>query len=132
MNNSWGFLMHFIFITALALTYFVAFIIIKPFLLNRKRKYSTMILKVSYLIYLAVFFFSFYCFVFFGEIKLEEQIRDTFFILSLILLFLPNLGMMARRAVRRNRIFYNYFFSALNVLVIFFLMFIVRSTDWIN
>lgn len=130
MNNSYGFLLHFLLISALALTYFIAIIIIKPFLINRKRKYSTITLKVTYLVYLATFFFTFYCFVFFGELKLEDQIRDTFFILSLILLFLPNLGMMARKAVSRNRIFYNYFFSFLNMLVVLFLLFIIKSTEW--
>ncbi len=131
MNNSYSFLLHFLLITALALTYFIAIIIIKPFLINRKRKYSTITLKVSYLIYLATFFFTFYVFVLYGELKLEAQITDTFFILSLILLFLPNIGMMARRAVTRNRIFYNYFFSFLNMLVVFFLIFILESTEWL-
>jgi len=131
MNNSYSFLLHFLLISALALTYFIAIIIIKPFLINRKRKYSTITLKVSYLIYLATFFFTFYVFVFYGELKLEAQITDTFFILSLILLFLPNLGMMARRAVTRNRIFYNYFFSFLNMLVVLFLIFILETTDWL-
>lgn len=132
MNNSYNFLLHFILITALALTYFIAIIIIKPFLINRKRLYSTITLKVTYLIYLATFFFTFYCFIIYGEVKLEEQIRDTFFILSLMLLFLPNLGMMARRAVTRNRIFYNYFFSFLNLLVVMFLLFIVKTAEWFS
>jgi len=121
---------HILFIAAILLTYVIAFIIIKPFLINYRRKYSTLALKISYLFYLAVFLFAIYCFVFFGDLELEEQFRDTFFILSMIFLFLPNIGMMARRSVKHQRVFFNYFFSVLNLFVVYYIYFLITHTEW--
>ncbi|MFO7924928.1 MAG: hypothetical protein R6U58_14675 [Bacteroidales bacterium] len=122
---------HILFITSILLTYVIAFITIKPFMINRRRKYSTLCLKISYLLYLAVFLTAIYCFVFYGDLEMEKQFRDTFFILSMILLFLPNLGMMARRSIKHQRVFFNYFFSVMNLLLIYFIYFLLSHSEWI-
>ncbi len=122
---------HILFITAMLVTFVIAIITIKPLMINYRRKYSTLLLKFSYLVYLAVFLAAIYCFVFFGDLDLDRRFRDTFFIISMVLLFLPNLGMMARRSVRHQRVFYNYFFSALNLFMIYFIWFLLSHTDWL-
>lgn len=126
-----SFLIQIVFIGAVVLTYVIAFIAIKPLRINRRRKYSTLFLKFSYLFYLALFLISVYCFVFFGDLELEKQFRDAFFIISMIILFLPNLGMMARRSVKQNRVFFNYLFSILNLLVIYYIYFLLTHTEWL-
>jgi hypothetical protein len=113
------------------LTYVIAFITIRPFMINYRRKYSTLTLKITYLLYLAVFLFAIYCFVFFGDLDIEKRARDAFFIISMIFLFLPNLGMMARRTIKYQRVFFNWFFSAMNLFAIYFIYFLLSHTDWL-
>ncbi len=122
---------HILFIAAVLITYAIAFITIRPFRMNYRRKYSTLSLKLSYLLYLAIFLVAIYSFVFYGDLEFEKQFRDTFFILSMIMLFLPNLGMMARRSIKHQRVFFNYFFSVLNLFVIYYIYFLLSHTEWL-
>ena len=55
MNGFLNFLLHLIFIATFVFLYVVSIIILRPFRKHRKRPVSTIALKMSYLLYLAVF-----------------------------------------------------------------------------
>ena len=78
MNNFFQFLLHFIFIATFLFVYVIAIILLKPFRLHRKRKVSTIALKISYLVYLAFFLAFVYLVLFFAdsEVNTEEIMSD--------------------------------------------------------
>lgn len=87
---------HFLLMVAFLIIYVLAFIVVKPFLLNYKRLISTLSLKVSYLIYLAALLVSVYLFMFYGPSDIENQLSEVFFFSLLLSLFIPNLGILSR------------------------------------
>ena len=103
MNNFFQFLLHFIFIATFLFVYIIAIIILKPFRLHRKRKISTVSLKLSYLIYLAFFLAFVYLVLFFAdnEVNTEESMENgtstIYYIIVLVSFFIPNIGIMIRR-----------------------------------
>ncbi|MFP4018479.1 MAG: hypothetical protein ACLFUH_04455, partial [Bacteroidales bacterium] len=78
----------------LVFLYILACLYTKPFLINRKRKYSTLSLKITYLIYLAFLFLFLFFFLIFGADKIEYQMSDALFFAILTFLFLPNIGIL--------------------------------------
>ena len=110
-----------IFIFAFLVIFLVAFLLLKPFRMNMKRPYSTMTLKLTYLVYLVFALFFTYMFMFYnGERVLYlEDVEDPratiHFILMLTTLFVPNAAVFVRRRFRRRTV-YNTFFSFVNVL----------------
>lgn len=123
-------LFHFIMMIVFLTIYLLAYIIVKPFLLNYKRKISTLSLKLSYLIYLLVLLVSVYLFMFFGPSDIEYQLSNLFFIIMLICLFIPNLGILFRRKFQRKRVFYNYIFSVINLGITYFLIHKLIQHHW--
>lgn len=131
-----NFLLHFIFITAFLLVYVVAIIILKPLRIHRKRPASTIVLKTTYLIYLAAFLLLAYLVLFFSITSEptyeanEEQILTAFTIFSVFAFFIPNVGIMIRRSVRSWRVLYNYLFSGINLLIAGGLIFYIIDIPW--
>lgn len=109
-----------LFIFAFLTIFLVAYFLLKPFRVHVKRPYSTMILKLTYLVYLASAFFFTFVFMFYnGERVLYlEDIDDPratmHFILMLVSLFIPNAAIFIRRRFRK-RTAYNLFFSFVNI-----------------
>lgn len=136
MNNFFQFLLHFIFIATFLFVYIIAIIILKPFRLHRKRKLSTISLKISYLVYLAFFLAFVYLVLFFAdnEVNTEENMENgtsaTYYIIVLLSFFLPNIGIMIRRRFKKNRSRYNYVVTALNFLIILALVFLMSQVKW--
>ncbi|MFP4026013.1 MAG: hypothetical protein ACLFVR_15940 [Thiohalospira sp.] len=110
--------------------YLLAFIVVKPFLLNYKRKISTLSLKITYLVYLAVLLVCVYLFMFFGPSDIEYQLSNLFFMIMLICIFIPNLGILFRRKFQRIRVFYNYLFSFVNLSISYFLIHKLVQHHW--
>ncbi len=116
-----NFLLHFIFIAAFMLVYIVGIIILKPLRIHKKRPVSTVSLKTSYLLYLACFMLLAYLVLFASptaeptEEMTEEKILNIFTLFSVLAFFLPNLGIMLRRAVKNWRVAYNYAFTIINM-----------------
>ncbi|MFZ5941577.1 MAG: hypothetical protein ACOYXB_13475 [Bacteroidota bacterium] len=116
-----NFLLHFIFVAAFMLVYIVGIIILKPFRIHKKRPVSTVSLKLSYLFYLACFMVLAYLVLFASptsdpsEEVTEEKVLNVFTLFSVSAFFLPNLGIMIRRAIKDWRISYNYIFTVLNL-----------------
>jgi CDP-diglyceride synthetase len=121
---------HFLMMIVFLTIYLLAFIVIKPFMINYKRKISTLSLKITYLIYLAVLLFCAYIFIFLGPSDIEYQLNSLFFIIMLICIFIPSLGILFRRRFQRIRVFYNYFFSVINLCISYFLIHKLMEQNW--
>jgi hypothetical protein len=121
---------HFILMIVFLIIYVLAFIIVKPFLLNYKRLISTISLKISYLIYLAALLICVYLFMFYGPSDIENKLSEIFFFILLICLFIPNLGILFRRNIKRHRVIYNYLFSVINLSITIFIIYKLDQFNW--
>ncbi len=121
---------HFILMIVFLIIYVLAFIIVKPFLLNHKRLVSTISLKISYLIYLATLLICVYLFMFYGPNDIENKLSEIFFFVLLVCLFIPNLGILFRRNIKKYRVIYNYIFSAINLSITIFIIYKLDQFDW--
>ena len=136
MNNFFQFLLHFIFIATFLFVYVIAIILLKPFRLHRKRKLSTIALKISYLVYLAFFLAFVYLVLFFAdsEVNTEENIDDgasvIYYIIVLVSFFIPNIGIMIRRRFKKNRKTFNLLVTGFNFLIILALVFMMSRIRW--
>ena len=136
MNNFFQFLLHFIFIATFLFVYIIAIIILKPFRLHRKRKVSTITLKLSYLVYLAFFLAFVYLVLFFAdnEVNTEENMENgtsaIYYVIVLVSFFIPNIGIMIRRRFKKSRGLYNYIVSFLNFVIILALVFMMSQVQW--
>lgn len=123
-------LLHIILFIVFLLTFIMAYNYVKPFRINRKRKYSTLSLKLSYLIYLIFLLVFVFLFLLFGADKVEYRITDSLFFGVLILLFLPNIGILIRRKIKNIRIIYNYLFSVINIVATYYLILKLSQNNW--
>lgn len=136
MNNFFQLLLHLIFIATFLFIFIIAVIILKPFRVHRKRKISTIAIKLSYLLYLAVFLGFVYLVLFFADNTVSEEeamevnTSAIYYIIVLIAFFLPNIGIMIRRRFKKKRISYNYIITILNFLTIIALVFLLSSIQW--
>jgi len=131
-----NFLLHFIFIAAFLLIYIIAIIILKPFRIHRKRPVSTILLKASYLIYLACFLLMAYLILFFSasaepaEEVDEERILNMLTVFSIFAFFIPNIGIMIRRRITSWRVTYNYIAATLNFIIALGMIWFIMDLPW--
>ena len=131
-----NFLLHFIFIAAFLLIYIIAIIILKPFRIHRKRPVSTVLIKASYLVYLACFLLMAYLILFFSanaeptEDVDEERILNALTVFSIFAFFIPNIGIMIRRRIDTWRVTYNYVLTALNFLIALGMIWFIIDLPW--
>lgn len=131
-----NFLLHFIFIAAFLLIYIIAIIILKPFRIHRKRPVSTILIKASYLVYLACFLLMAYLILFFSanaeptEEVDEEKILNMLTVFSVFAFFIPNIGIMIRRRISSWRVTYNYIVTALNFLIALGMIWFIMDLPW--
>jgi len=136
MNNFFQFLLHFIFIATFLFVFIIAIIILKPFRIHRKRKVSTIALKLSYLMYLAFFLGFVYLVLFFAnnDINTEDIMEDRtsviYYIIVLVSFFLPNIGIMIRRKFKEVRGIYNYTVTFMNFCVMLALIYMMNQIQW--
>ena len=121
---------HFLLMVVFLIIYVLAFIIIKPLLLNHKRLISTLSLKISYLLYLLVLLISVYLFMFYGPSDIENQLSEAFFFSLLFSLFVPNFGILFRRNYKKYRKQYNYIFSFINLAITVFIIYKLDQFNW--
>lgn len=97
----------------------LAYAYLKPHLLHKSRLVSTLMLKSSYLLYLLVLLIVIYLSTLVNE-GLEKVFFGVEFFAFLIVLFLPTIGIFARKLGQfsKKREGYNYFFSAVNIICI--------------
>jgi len=96
---------------------------LKPHRLHKKYLVSTLALKVSYLVYMFVILMIIY---FSSLVKggMSEVFMDIEFFAFLLILFLPTIGIFARKLghFRKKRENFYYFFTIINILAIIALL----------
>jgi uncharacterized membrane protein YhaH (DUF805 family) len=116
--------------------FIIAIIILKPFRIHRKRKISTITLKLSYLLYLAFFLGFVYLVLFFAnnnvnsEDILEDKTSVIYYIIVLVSFFIPNIGIMIRRKFKETRSIYNYAVTFLNFCVMLAIIYMMNHIQW--
>ncbi|MBN1107256.1 MAG: hypothetical protein JXR66_05205 [Bacteroidales bacterium] len=117
MSNFPTILNHILGIIFIILVFALAYAYLKPHQLHKRRLVSTLLLKVTYLFYLLVLLIVIY---FSALVKggLDEVFMGIEFFAFLIVLFVPNTGILARKLgpFSKNRENYNYFFTVVNLI----------------
>jgi hypothetical protein len=120
-----------LFISSFLVLYFIVIIILKPFQFHLKRKYSTATLKITFLVYFAIFLIFTYFFIFYNGTAIfyledpDDPRAMLHFGMLLLSFFIPNTGILIRRNIK-NRTIYNSVMSGINILFIFYLLFLIR------
>jgi len=129
--------LHLVFIGAFGFFVLLAFILLKPFQLHKRRPYSTAALKVSYLVYLTSFLAYIYMLLFFydlqpgverGIINFKLSLEYVAFLFAFIV---PNVGMLARRKIKTWRVNYNMVFTLINTIIFLYLLVRLFTIDWV-
>ncbi len=110
-------------ILLIIIAFAIAYAYLKPHNLHKTRPVSTLLLKVSYLLYLLILMIIIYIsLVHRGGI--ETVFPDIEFFAFLIVLFAPTIGILARKLgqFRKKRDNFNYFFTVVNTLCIIALL----------
>ncbi|MGC8824637.1 MAG: hypothetical protein ACP5PZ_08590 [Bacteroidales bacterium] len=120
-----------IYIIAFAFVFVLSYILLDPFRIHRKRPYSTIALKLSFLIYLVcalvityLFLFNYSRSVSFFE-DIENPRASMHFTLYMFTLIVPTLGIFLRRKFNR-RTEYNIFFTIINILCILYYLLLAK------
>jgi hypothetical protein len=105
------------------LVFSIAFAYLKPHHLHKIRPVSTLLLKGSYLIYLLILMVVIY----FSALRkggLDEVFMGIEFFAFLVVLFVPTIGILARKLGQfsKKRENFNYFFTVINTLCIISLL----------
>jgi hypothetical protein len=97
----------------------LAYAYLKPHRIHKRYPYSTLLLKISYLLYLLVILVIIYLA---SLVKggMSEVFLGVEFYAFLIILFVPTIGIFARKVghFKKNRENYYYFFTLVNILSI--------------
>jgi hypothetical protein len=99
------------------LIFSLAYAYLKPHQLHKRRLLSTLMLKVTYLLYLLVLLIVVYFSTLFRD-GLVNVFYGIEFFAFLIVLFVPNIGILARKLghFSKKRESYNWFFTVVNLL----------------
>ena len=110
---------HILGVVFIIIVFALAYAYLKPHQLHKRRLVSTLFLKISYLTYLLILLVIIY---FSALVKggLEEVFFGIEFFAFLVVLFVPTIGIFARKLGQfsKKREGYNYFFSIVNVVSI--------------
>jgi bacteriorhodopsin len=110
---------HILGVVFILIVFALAFAYLKPHQLHKHRLVSTLLLKISYLVYLLVLLIIIYLS---ALVKggLENVFYGIEFFAFLVVLFAPTIGIFARKLGQfsKKRDGYNYFFTIVNVLSI--------------
>ena len=125
----------FFFLVGYIILFIVSIIILRPFRIHKRRRGSTISLKVSYLLFLALFLAFTYMLLFGDKIINENEqpydsIFNIYFLIFLTATIVPNVGIMIRRRIKKNRVEYNIIFTLVNLLYALYLLFLIASGQW--
>lgn len=128
MANFGEILNHILGVFFIIIVFALAYAYLKPHQFHKRRLVSTLLLKTSFLVYLLILLIIIYLSALVRE-GLEEVFYGIEFFAFLVVLFVPTIGIFARKLGQfsKKREGYNYFFSVVNVLSIIalLLMFII-------
>lgn len=110
---------HILGVIFIVIVFSFAYAYLKPHQLHKTRLYSTLLLKLSYLVYLLVLLVIIY-FSALVNGGLEKVFYGVEFFAFLVVLFVPTIGIFARKLGQfsKKREGYNYFFSTVNIFSI--------------
>jgi peptidoglycan/LPS O-acetylase OafA/YrhL len=119
MANFNEILNHILGVVFIFIVFALAYAYLKPHQLHKRRKVSTLLLKISYLIYLLVLLIIIYLSALVNG-GLEKVFYGVEFFAFLLVLFIPTVGIFARKLGQfsKKREGYNYFFSFVNIISI--------------
>jgi hypothetical protein len=119
MANFNAILNHILGIVFIIIVFSLAYAYLKPHQLHKRRLISTLFLKGSYLLYLLILLIVVYLSALVNG-GLEKVFIGVEFFAFLIVLFVPTIGIFARKLGQfsKKREGYNYFFTAVNLLSI--------------
>lgn len=117
MANFTQILNHILGVVFIIIIFSLAYAYLKPHQLHKRRLVSTLLLKISYLFYLLVLLIVVYLSALVKD-GLENVFYGIEFFAFLIVLFVPNIGIFARKLghFSKKREGYNYFFTVINIL----------------
>jgi hypothetical protein len=123
MANFVPVLSHILGIVFIIIVFSIAYAYLRPHRLHKQRPVSTVLLKTSYLLYLLTLLVVIY-FSTLVKAGLEEVFYGIEFFAFLIVLFVPTIGIFARKLGQfsKQRDNYNYFFTLVNSLCIIALL----------
>ena len=112
----------------IVIVFSLAYAYLKPHQLHKRRLVSTLLLKISYLFYLLVLLIIVYL-----AALVKDGLEDVFFGVEffafLVVLFVPTIGILARKLAHfsKKREGYNYFFTIVNILstILILIMFFI-------
>jgi hypothetical protein len=110
---------HILGVVFIIIVFALAYAYLKPHQLHKRRLFSTLLLKISYLVYLLILLIIIYL-----SALMKGGLENVFFGIEffafLIVLFVPTIGVFARKLGQfsKRREGYNYFFTVVNVLSI--------------
>ena len=112
----------------IVIVFSLAYAYLKPHQLHKRRLVSTLLLKISYLFYLLVLLIIVYL-----AALVKDGLEDVFFGVEffafLVVLFVPTIGILARKLAHfsKKREGYNYFFTIVNILstILILMMFFI-------
>ncbi|MBN1598911.1 MAG: hypothetical protein JW894_11515 [Bacteroidales bacterium] len=125
----------FFFLVGYIILFIVSIIILRPFRIHKRRRNSTISLKISYLLFLALFLVFTYMLLFGKKVVIEndqpyDSIFNLYFLIFLSATIVPNVGIMIRRRIKKNRVEYNIIFTIVNLLYAFYLLFLITTGQW--
>ncbi len=117
MANFNQILNHILGVVFIILIFSIAYAYLKPHQLHKRQLVSTLSLKISYLFYLLVLLLVVY-FAALVRGGLDKVFFGVEFFAFLIVLFIPTIGIFARKLGQfsKKREGYNYFFTVVNLL----------------
>ncbi|MGD2035927.1 MAG: hypothetical protein PVF73_12770 [Bacteroidales bacterium] len=125
----------FFFLIGYIILFIISVIILRPFRVHKKRRFSTISLKISYLFFLVMFLVFTYLLLFGSKMigndnRPYDSIFNIYFLMFLTATIVPNVGIMIRRKIKKNRVEYNIMFTVVNMLYGMYLLFLVISGRW--
>ncbi len=120
------------FLIGYILLFLISIIILRPLRLHRKRKKSTIALKISYILYLGVFLCFTYLLIFGDKVIHEDEILyysifNIHFLLFLSAAIAPTIGIVIRKKIKKKRIEYNIMFTLINTFYFIYLLYLCFS-----
>jgi len=119
MTNFPAVLNHILGVVFIIIVFALAYAYLKPHELHRRRLVSTLLLKLSYLVYLLIILIVIYLSALVKD-GLETVFFGIEFFAFLVVIFVPTIGIFARKLSQfsKKREGYNYFFTVVNILSI--------------
>ena len=120
MTNFPEILNHILGVIFIMLVFSLAYAYLKPHRIHKEHPFSTLLLKITYLLYLLTLLVIIYLSSLVAEGGLQAVFLGVEFFAFLVVIFVPTIGVFARKLgqFRKNHDNYYYFFTIVNLLCV--------------